>query len=251
MEGKRSGRSGSTVKTNSKNIKGGKEGSKQKIIVDVAKTQGSYKDKSKSQCVSRERNEERRSIDVSKFIQTSRSSGQRKSREKPTRPVAPLLTENPSRAPSKSFIHSVHITNLSTEKSAELKWNKKTSVRKNSEGRSAQRKKISWNDKNIPYDSQYVIENYSHFLTRYEQIEIKEYKKIYYIGHKADKRERIDSPTPQFDNAEYKYRNLEKNTSIFSMITSLTVTKYLLPSEKDHMGKYFVSMIIRKRRSWP
>jgi hypothetical protein len=38
MEGKRSGRSGSIVKTNSKNIKGGKEGSKQKIIVDVAKT---------------------------------------------------------------------------------------------------------------------------------------------------------------------------------------------------------------------
>ena len=38
MEGKRSGRSGSTVKANSKNTKGGKERTKQKIIVDIART---------------------------------------------------------------------------------------------------------------------------------------------------------------------------------------------------------------------
>jgi len=38
IEGKRSGRSGSAVKTNSKIPKGGKEGSKQKIIVNIART---------------------------------------------------------------------------------------------------------------------------------------------------------------------------------------------------------------------
>ena len=70
-------------------------------------------------------------------MQTSRSSGQRKSKEKPSRPIAPLLTENPSRAPSKAFNNIAHLSNLNTEKSAELKWSKKNSVRKNSEGRSA------------------------------------------------------------------------------------------------------------------
>lgn len=249
MEGKRSGRSGSTVKTNSKNTKGGKEGSKQKIIIDVARTQGNYKDKSKSQCLSRERNEERRSIDVSKFMQTSRSSGQRKSREKPSRPIAPLLTENPSRAPSTFFNHKAQLTNLNTEKSAELKWSKKTSVRKNSEGRSAQRKKIPWNEKSIPYDWQFVLENYSHYLTRYEQIEIKEYKKIYYVGHKADKRERIDSPIPQFDNAEYIFSNLERNTSIFSTITQHIDIKYWPRLVKVRMDKSFALTIIKKRRN--
>jgi len=70
-------------------------------------------------------------------MQTSRSSGQRKSRDKASRIIAPLLTENPSRAPSKLSSYIANLTNLNTEKSAELKWNKKIPVRKNSEGRSA------------------------------------------------------------------------------------------------------------------
>ena len=35
--------------------------------------------------------------------------------------------------------------------------------------------------------------DYPHLLTKYEQTEVKEFKKIYYIGQKAKKREKIDT----------------------------------------------------------
>ncbi len=35
------------------------------------------------------------------------------------------------------------------------------------EGRSAEKRKIAWNDKHVPYDNLNVLENYSHYLTKY------------------------------------------------------------------------------------
>ena len=61
------------------------------------------------------------------------------------------------------------MSNLATEKSTELKWAKKSSLKKNTEGRSAERKKQVWNEKTIPIDNQSVLEHYSHYLTKYEQ----------------------------------------------------------------------------------
>ena len=49
------------------------------------------------------------------------------------------------------------MSNLTTEKSTELKWVKKSSLKKNTEGRSAERKKQVWNEKNIPIDPQSVL----------------------------------------------------------------------------------------------
>jgi hypothetical protein len=88
---------------------------------------------------------------------------------------------------------------MPTEKSTELKWTKKNSAKKNTEGRSAEKKKNVWNEKSLPIDNQYVLDNYSHYLTKYEQQEIREYKKVYYVGHKAAKSEFIESSQAQFD----------------------------------------------------
>lgn len=50
-----------------------------------------------------------------------------------------------------------------------------------------------WNEKNLPVRGEYVLEQYGHYLTRAEREEIKEYrKKVYYIGHRAKKREPTD-----------------------------------------------------------
>jgi hypothetical protein len=49
------------------------------------------------------------------------------------------------------------ITNLTTEKSTELKWVKKGSIKKVTEGRSAERKKSAWNDKQVPLNWQCVV----------------------------------------------------------------------------------------------
>jgi len=46
--------------------------------------------------------------------------------------------------------------NLTTEKSSELKWNKKSSVKKR-EGRSAERKRAQWNENKLPLDCEYVV----------------------------------------------------------------------------------------------
>ena len=83
-----------------------------------------------------------------------------------------------------------------------MKWAKKSSIKK-TEGRSAERKKLVWNQKSIPLDNFHVLDNYGHYLTKFEQTEIKEYKKIYYVGHKAEKSERIDEPKTRFTNEEY------------------------------------------------
>jgi len=50
-----------------------------------------------------------------------------------------------------------------------MKWLKKNSSKKSSEGISIERKKAVWNEKQIPFVYQYVLENFSHFLTKYEQ----------------------------------------------------------------------------------
>jgi hypothetical protein len=41
-------------------------------------------------------------------------------------------------------------------------------------------------------DWEYAVERYGHLLTRHERSEIREYKKVYYLGHRAAKRQRID-----------------------------------------------------------
>ena len=57
-----------------------------------------------------------------------------------------------------------------TEKSAELKapTNKKGSLKK-SEERSGERRKAVWNEKVLPVSCEWVLEQYGHYLTRYEQ----------------------------------------------------------------------------------
>ena len=63
---------------------------------------------------------------------------------------------------------------------------------------------MPWNEKYLPMDNQYVVENYSHYLTKYEQQEIREYKKVYYVGHKAAKSENPDLSHSSFDTEEYE-----------------------------------------------
>ena len=44
-----------------------------------------------------------------------------------------------------------------------------------------------WNENNVPYKWKEVVDKYPHYLTRYEMEEIKEYKNVYYIGHKLSR----------------------------------------------------------------
>lgn len=37
------------------------------------------------------------------------------------------------------------------------------------EGRSAEKKKMTWNEKHAPMDTNQVLEHYSHYLTKYER----------------------------------------------------------------------------------
>ena len=141
--------------------------------------------------MSNDLNPGRKSIDVSKFIKTTRSNGQKKSRDKSEKVrkfQEQISTEMRNKHESTIFDYlDIFMSNLPTEKSTELKWAKKASIKKNTEGRSAEKKKNVWNEKHLPVDNEYVAHQYGHYLTRYEQHEIKQYKKVYYIGHKAAK----------------------------------------------------------------
>jgi hypothetical protein len=75
-------------------------------------------------------------------------------------------------------------------------------VLKKKEIKSVDKEKKKWDETKVPYSSDSVLLSYSHLLTRYEQSEIKEYKKIYYIGHRAKKTEKIDWNEEKFDNEE-------------------------------------------------
>ena len=66
--------------------------------------------------------------------------------------------------------------------------------------------KMEWDGKQVPYDWKAVLGNYCHFLTKFETSEVKEYQKIYYIGHRAKKKEKIEL----YDNGDGDIGKIEE-----------------------------------------
>jgi len=58
------------------------------------------------------------------------------------------------------------------------------------------------------------VEKYGHLLSKHEQSEIMDYKKVYYVGHRAAKREKTDGSGWQYDNEEYLFSYQAKNIDL-------------------------------------
>ena len=54
-------------------------------------------------------------------------------------------------------------------------------------------------------NSEFVAVEYKHLLTGYELKQIKQYKKIYYVGHNAKRNEKMQLCQANLDNEEYEY----------------------------------------------